>query len=127
MVYPPPVGPHGPLPTLAQAPIGPGLGRIVVNCSHFALSWTLRLSGPSVNVDNVEVGRDWGDTVYDVPAGLHRIYVYTRYMGQMGKANLDVQLAPGQVLQAWYDAPVSVFSSGVLTLSPPIGKGFLNV
>lgn len=121
--YPPP----GPYPQPGPQPFPPpGLGRLVVNCSHFALSWQLAMTGPSVNVDNSEVGRSWGSTTVDLPPGTHRLHVHTRYLGQRGKAGLDVALAPGQVVTVYYDAPVSAFSKGTLSLTPPIGKGILN-
>lgn len=80
----------------AAAPVQPGTGRLVVDCSYPAMSFMLAATGPSVLVNGQQYGHQWGQTVVDLPPGQYQLHAHTRYMGQMGKADTTVPITPGQ-------------------------------
>ena len=113
----------GPYPRWQPAPPFPpfpplGWARLVVDCSYNPLGVVMAAAGPSVYVDGAYRGWTWGATVVDLPAGQHHLHVHTRYLGQIGKADLVVSMAPGQVTHLYYRAPATVFSKGRLAPVP---------
>lgn len=121
--YPPP--PHGqfvPLPTqpwhghLTPVPAmpPPGWGRLVVECSYHPMAMLFAATGPNVVVDGVHRGSTWGSTVLDLPAGQHHLHVHTRYLGQFGRADAPLVVAPGQLVHLYYRAPLTIFQRGRL-------------
>jgi hypothetical protein len=124
--YGQPPGPHPqgyPPHAMGALPIPPGMGRLVVDCSYTPLAFLLAASGPAVVVDGQQRGFQWGQTVVDLPPGQHHLHVHTRYMSQIGKADTTVSVGPGQVVQLYYRAPLTVFSAGALGPTPQSSPG----
>jgi hypothetical protein len=117
--YPPQAGwgPFGPGGRSTAAP-PPGWARLVVDCSYNAMGFLLAATGPSVVVDGQHRGSTWGPTVVDLPPGPHHLHVHTRYLGQTGRADLALSLAPGQIAHLYYRAPHTVLSRGRLGPTP---------
>ncbi len=116
-------GPSAPRAYGPPAVPPPGWGRLIVECSYTPMAFLLAATGPSVIVDGQHRGSAWGRTVVDLPAGNHHLHVHTRYMGQIGKADAGVHLAPGQLVHLYYRSPLTVFSKGRLGPTPQRSAG----
>ena len=99
---------------------GPGQG-IVLRTGFFRLDWTLRFTRTTVTVDGHRQELPWGERFFPLEPGRHQLQVSYHYLrlSAAGKASLDVDLAPHQVVQVSYRAPKSVlvaFLPGKLTV-----------
>jgi hypothetical protein len=98
---------------------------IVLRSRFFRVDWTLRFTHTTVTIDGHPYDRPWGEHFFRLEPGRHQLEVSYRYLrlSQAGKASIVVDVAPNQVVQASYRAPLSVLVSrlaGKLTVDPPI-------
>lgn len=99
---------------------GPG---IALRTGFFRLGWTLRFTRTTVAIDGHSHQLPWGEHFFPVEAGRHQLQVPYQYLRltAAGRASIDVDVAPGQVLQVSYQAPRSVlmaFLPGKLSIEP---------
>jgi hypothetical protein len=68
---------------------------------------------PTVVIDGVPTKVKWGTQFFGLQPGRHHVHVFFRYgFMDAGKADLDVDLTPGQVRRIRYRTPWFVFSKG---------------
>ncbi|NJC81431.1 hypothetical protein HC030_02475 [Planosporangium mesophilum] len=75
---------------------------------------------PKVYINGHPIAVEWGRAVIPVPPGDHRVDVYIPYFlpPRLGPADTAVSLAPGQMVELEYRAPVVAFSRGSLGAPP---------
>lgn len=124
--YPPPGQPQQaagqPGPGQQQPPQDPqfplGRGSLLnIHTGFFPLAFILFLTGPSIVIDGIEVGRAWGNLSFELAPGVHTIHIHTRYLWAVGPADEQIQIAPGQQLNISYETPFWMFSKGKMTIS----------
>jgi hypothetical protein len=88
---------------------GSGQG-IALRTGFFALDWTIRFTRTTVTVDGRPHQLRWGVHFFPLEPGRHQLQVSYRYLrpSATGNASLDVDVAPDQVVQVSYRAPVGV-------------------
>jgi len=106
--------PRVPAQSLSQT-TGPGQG-IALQTGFFALDWTLRFTRTTVTVDGRRHQLPWGEHFFPLEPGRHQLQVSYRYLrlSAAGNAALDVDVAPHQVVQVSYRAPIAVLVRGDL-------------
>lgn len=118
-----PYGPqHGGYP-----PGQPGVGRLVVHCSHPAMQFLLKATGPKIEINGTPQNVRWGPAPFDLPAGNHNVKVCTRYMGEFGPAYMPVQVMPGQVTTVYYRAPATIGMKGAIGFTPQKTRGINKI
>lgn len=121
--YPQGPPPQGYPPQQYTAPgSGPG-GAVMLDCSYNKLGFFLAFTGPHIRVDGYGRDGSWGQTPIPLPPGTHSIEVHTRYMGQMGPANILVNVYPGQQVPVFYRAPTAIFFKGAMGHQPQSTPG----
>jgi len=111
--------PRVPTQSLSQT-AGPGQG-IALRTGFFALDWTLRFTRTTVTVDGHQHQLPRGEHFFLLEPGRHQLQVSYRYLRLSAAANasLEVDVAPHQVVQVFYQAPISVlvaYMPGKLTV-----------
>ena len=106
----------------ADQPAGTGPG-IAVRTRFFVLDWTLNFTRPIVTIDGQQRELPWGEHFFPVQPGPHQLQVWYPYLrlSRAGRASIQLDVAPNQVVQACYQAPKSVlvaFLPGKLTVEP---------
>ncbi len=117
----PPPG-YGPGAYPPQGP-QPGWGRLVINTGYSSMAFLLAATGPQVEVDGMVRSTVWGDCIVDVPPGQHHIAVHTRYLGQMGRAQVVAIVQPGQQVSVFYRPPAAMGMAGSLGFEPQKTRG----
>jgi hypothetical protein len=94
---------------MSVTPGGPDQG-ISLRSRFFRVDWTLRFTHTTVTIDGHPYERPWGEHFFRLEPGRHQLEVSYRYLrrSQAGKASILVDVAPNQVIQASYRAPISV-------------------
>ncbi len=100
------------------APLSSPGGIVMLDCSYNKLGFFLAFTGPHIRVDGYGQDGGWGHTPISLPPGTHSIEVHTRYMGQMGPANLIVDVYTGQQVAVFYRAPAAIFFRGAMGHQP---------
>jgi hypothetical protein len=105
-------------------PAGPGQG-IVLRTGFFVLDFSLRFTLTTVTLDGHPYQLPWGEQFFPLETGRHQLQVSYRSFRRprAGKASVLFDVAPEQVVQAFYRAPRSVlvaFLPGKLTVEPPV-------
>lgn len=89
---------------------------ISLRTGFFVLDWTLRFTRTTVTVDGRRHQLLWGEHFFPLEPGRHQLQVSYRYLrlSAAGNASLDVDVAPHQVVQVSYRAPIAVLVRGDL-------------
>ncbi|MGH3432998.1 MAG: hypothetical protein ACRDQB_09205, partial [Thermocrispum sp.] len=90
----------------------------MLNTSYFPLGFLLALTGPSVTINGHEQRVPWGWSPVDLPPGQYHLRVHTRYLGQLGPAELGVVVYPGQTVPVYYKAPAVMGARGAIGFTP---------
>jgi hypothetical protein len=117
----------GALPTYYQSDIIFSMERsqgLALRTRFFVLDWTLNFTRTTVTIDGQQRDLPWGEHFFPLEPGRHQLQVSYPYLrlSRAGKASIQVDVAPDQVVQASYQAPKSVlvaFLPGKLTIAPP--------
>jgi hypothetical protein len=104
------------------APYGPP-GRLVVDTSYNGSAFLLAATGPKIEINGQPIKANWGPWPVDLPAGQYQVRVSTRYLGEMGPAQLAVNVYPGQQLTVFYRAPAAMFMAGAIGFTPQPTRG----
>jgi hypothetical protein len=96
---------------------------LVLRTRFFVLDWTLNCTHPTVTIDGQPREVPWGERFFPLGPGKHQLQVSYKYLGlaQAGKASMEIEVVPDQVVRVSYQTPVSVvvaFLPGKLTLEP---------
>lgn len=87
------------------------------------MSFMLAATGPQVEVDGMVRATTWGNCIVDVPPGQHHVAIHTRYLGQMGRAQLGVLVQPGQQVPVFYRPPAAMGMAGSIGFEPQKTRG----
>jgi hypothetical protein len=90
-----------------QPPAQQGVGRLVIDSSYASGSIMMATTGPTIEINGQAVRANWGPWSIDLVAGNYHVYVYTRYLGETGPAQLNVTVYPGQQVTVFYRSPVA--------------------
>lgn len=88
-------------------PPPPGYLRLTVQGNRM-----LSMITPSMQIDGYPVPAQYGQNVFPVPPGPHRVSGHAQWMWRYGHAEQMVQVAPGQTVEVFYAAPALTFISG---------------
>ncbi len=116
--YPPqegqPYPPQGqPYPTSQPSPYAPsGQGQLVVNLRKPFGLLSASIMSPNVKIDGYPAPARWEQNFYPVPAGRHQVQGSTNYLWEYGRAELGVDVAPGQSVEVHYSPPLLTFVGG---------------
>ncbi len=115
--YPPPQQPQYQQP---QQPGGGGGGAIALTLKYHWMAFMLGLFKPQVQLNGHPVGNQWGRHVIPVPPGQYHLHVHVPYFlpPQLGPADLNVPVHPGQTVELEYRAPMFAFVKGALGVPP---------
>jgi hypothetical protein len=105
-----------------NAPYGPP-GRLVVDTSYSGGAFLLAATGPKIEVNGQPIKANWGPWPIDLPAGQYQVRVSTRYLGEMGPAQIAVNVYPGQQVTVYYRAPAAMFMAGAIGFTPQKTRG----
>lgn len=103
------------------APQGDVREGVLVNTEYFPLAFMMLFFKPKFVLDGQELGpRDWGRTPLPATPGQHHVHVYVPYLfpSKIGPADATVNVAPGQLTELSYKAPLFAFSPGSLGEGP---------
>lgn len=101
------------------------MGRVMVNTAYFPLGFFLAFTGPTVTINGHEQQVPWGWSPIDLPAGQYHLRVHTRYLGQLGPAELNVVVYPGQTVPVYYKAPAVMGVRGAAGFTPQQTPGMI--
>ena len=104
------------------APYGPP-GRLVVDTSYNRSAFLLAATGPKIEINGQPIKANWGPWPLDLAAGQYQVRVSTRYLGEMGPAQLTVNVYPGQQVTVYYRAPAAMFMAGAIGFTPQPTRG----
>ncbi|MEV5647828.1 hypothetical protein AB0L57_06215 [Nocardia sp. NPDC052254] len=143
----PPANPYGGQPYPGQPPMGgapvgygapqgqygaygpqfqpqPGPQGIVVDASYFPLGFMLALTGPKIIVNGMEVPMaKWGQTHVPVGPGQHHVRIATKWLWDMGPAEITVPVAEGHTTHVYYKSPAIAFINGAIGPVPQTAPG----
>lgn len=88
-------------------PPPPGYLRLTVQGNRM-----LSMITPSIQLDGYPVAAQYGQNVYPIAPGLHRVSGHAQWMWRYGHAEQQFQVAPGQTADVFYAAPALTFISG---------------
>jgi hypothetical protein len=103
------------------APYQPG--RLVVDTSYTGSAFLLAATGPKIEINGQPVKANWGASPFDLAPGQYHVRVSTRYLGEMGPAELPVTVYPGQQVTVYYRAPAAMFMAGAIGFQPQPTRG----
>jgi hypothetical protein len=90
---------------------------IVVRTKIFPLAFLLLLFKTTVTIDGSPNELPWGEHSFPVQPGSHSVAISFKYLfGDMGRAAVNVELAPGAVVQVHYRSPWLVFMAGKVSV-----------
>ncbi|MGH8793902.1 MAG: hypothetical protein ACRDXX_14815 [Stackebrandtia sp.] len=105
---------------------GSGGGWITVEAKFFILAWILFFIKPKIFVDGQQMpDAKWERNTFSVAPGQHTVHCSTPFLWDWGKADLVVQVGPGQHTALEYRSPVFLFSPGSLGPPPQKYNGWL--
>jgi hypothetical protein len=118
-----PPGPWSPPSQPSPGQAAQGTIRLTIQGSEL----TTNLVAPTLRVNGWPVASRYGTQDLPVWAGRNHLDLETQWMRTYGQAGLDVDVAPGQVVQVWYAAPFHQFARGAIGLEKQRrpGAGFL--
>jgi hypothetical protein len=93
---------------------------IAITAQFSFLTWLYAVLKPKVFLNGYEMPAwGWGRAVYPASPGQYHVHVYLPYWlpSRAGPADYTVVVAPGQLLELEYKAPLFTFSRG--SLGPP--------
>lgn len=91
---------------------GTGIVRLTIQGSEL----TSNLNVPSCTVNGYAVPTRYGVQDLTVWAGRNHVALSSQWMRTYGQAAIDVDVAPGQVVEVFYAAPVHQFAQGNIGL-----------
>ncbi len=121
--HPPGYGAQGYGAAPDAVPVPPGAAIVEIQTGYTPMAFLLGLTGPDVLVDGRIVGTRWGQCPVPVAPGRHQVSIHTRYLGQMGKAHLVLDAAPGQRVPVFYRPPALVGMRGAIGHVPQSTPG----
>lgn len=102
----------------------PGPQGIVVDASYFPLGFMLALTGPKIIVNGMEVPMaKWGQTHVPVGPGQHHVRIATKWLWDMGPAEITVPVAEGHTTHVYYKSPAIAFINGAIGPVPQTAPG----
>jgi hypothetical protein len=93
---------------------------IAITTGYAPLAWVYALIKPKIFLNGHEVPSwGWGRSVVPTRAGQYHVHVHVPYLlpSRMGPADFTAAVAPGQLVELEYKAPLFTFSRG--SLGPP--------
>ncbi len=96
----------------------PGNTGIEITAKHSILAWILIFFKPTFVVDGHESKQAWKTPTFVPTApGQHQVQVHFSYLflKTAGKANIAVDVRPGEVVRISYKAPWIVFLGGKIS------------
>jgi len=92
---------------------------MVLTLKYHPLAFILGLLTPVVTVNGQRIQARWGRNEIPMPSGQYQLHIHAPYLipSRIGTADTIVPVAPGQIIDVEYRAPVWVFSAG--SLGPP--------
>jgi hypothetical protein len=102
-------------------------GRLVVDASYSPMAFLLAVTGPKIEINGQPITANWGQWPIDLPAGQYNVRVSTRYLGEMGPAQLGVTVYPGQQTTVYYRTPAMMFMAGAIGFTPQPTRGMAAV
>ena len=108
---PVPYGAPGPAPVPYDAPAAPP-AYLDLTVQGTA-GWTAWIA-PQVYVNGWVLPQRFGRSTVPVPPGHVRVDVVVQWTKKFGRASLDLQMAPGQVVPVFYATPYHVFAKGAI-------------
>lgn len=93
--------------------------------SFFPMALFLFLTGARITVFGRRHDAKWGPYPIDLPPGDHSVIVSTRYLNDMGIAEIMVPIAPGRETVLYYRAPATVFHKGAIGPVPQKTPGMV--
>jgi hypothetical protein len=93
---------------------------IAVTTRYSPMTWVFAFVKPKVIVNGREMPTaGWGRTIVPAPPGQYHVHVHTPYFvpSRVGPADFTLIVAPGQLVELEYKAPVWTFGPG--SLGPP--------
>lgn len=100
-----------------------GGATLSINTKRPPLAWLLILTPPRATLNGQEVRLKWGDNQVPVAPGQYQLHVYVPYLWHIGKADLPVQVAPGQTATVFYAAPWFTTQAGAMGYQPVEAPG----
>ncbi|MGA4668373.1 hypothetical protein ACPCG0_01010 [Propionibacteriaceae bacterium Y1923] len=85
------------------SPDAPLTGEILLTIEGTRL--TSNLVPPRVSIDTTEHETVYGANGFDVPAGRHKVRVWSPWMSTAGEAETTVEVPPGGAVALFYSAP----------------------
>jgi hypothetical protein len=100
---------------MAQAATG-----IELRAKVFPLAFILYLFKPTIEIDGQAIPAKWGTQFIPVAPGTHSISVYFNYffIKKCNRADTQITLAEGQVLQVTYKSRWLIFMKGLIDVAP---------
>ncbi len=96
---------------------GPGTG-VQVTTQHAPIAFLFLLFKTNILIDGERRFVKWGSNYFGLEPGHHSIEIGFRYFfgSNMGRANAEFDVAPGEVCQVTYRPPNQVFAHGTIIL-----------
>ncbi|MFV0453027.1 MAG: hypothetical protein ACK5LS_12450 [Propioniciclava sp.] len=85
--------------------------------------WTTSVVTPSVKLNGVLINAQYGDNVYTVPAGQHRIEIHQQWIRQYGQADIVATVPENGSAQVFYATPWHQFTTGSIGYERQSKKG----
>lgn len=85
--------------------------------------WTNSMIPPKATLNNHETPISYGTQDIPVWPGPTRLHMSCQWLRTYGQADLDLNLAPGQLVQVYYAPPFHQFSSGSIGFTKQRHKG----
>ncbi len=101
----------------------PGGATLSIQTKRPPLAWLLILTPPRVLLNGQETRLKWGDNQVPVAPGQYQLHVFVPYLWHIGKADLPVQVGPGQTAQVFYAAPWFTTQPGAMSYQPVEAPG----
>ncbi len=113
-----------PVPTPGSLPgLAPGNGLLKVNLQGSVMTSSMIV--PKVLLNGYLVSAQYGQNIYQVPAGQQHLEFYAQWMRQYGQAQIDVSVPLGGVAEVFYAAPLHQFATGNVGYVKQSPKGVL--
>jgi hypothetical protein len=95
---------------------GRGAGGLELRTGFMPLAFFLYFCKPVIRIDGVENPRRWGTSLFELPAGTHRVAVFVPYLflPHCGLAETSVDIAPGSLKRLSFFMPPVVTAKGTL-------------
>jgi hypothetical protein len=98
--------------------VAAGQGQLVVNVRKPFGPLSSSMTSPNVKIDGYPAPARWEQNVYPIAAGRHQVQGSTNYLWEFGRAELLVDIAPGQSVEVHYSSPVITFMAGRMGFEP---------